>query len=116
DALNFRAAIVQVLLVAVDHAGSDGFLALQHLLDDASQLLGIAAKRAQEIRLSVFVIPPVAAAVRLIPPGADAGLAGAAIMEEDGSLARLGPVHLRLPFVGADAALEDVMLDDLLRM
>src|SRR5262249_41006592 len=57
-----------------------------------------------------------AAAVGLIPPGADAGLAGAAVVEEDRELAGLGPVHLRLPLVGAEPAAADVVLDEFLRV
>ena len=62
------------------------------------------------------VVPPFAAGVGLIPPVADAGLAGAAVMEEHGQSAGLGPIHLRLPFVGPQTAAADVVLDDVGRM
>jgi hypothetical protein len=116
EALDLGPAIVQVFLVAVDHARGGDLLALQHLIDDAGEFVGVAAEAAQQERLGVAVVPPFAAGVGLIPPGADAGLRRAALIEEDGRLARLRPVHLRLPLVGAQAAAADVVLDDVGRV
>src|SRR5262249_34759815 len=116
EPLDFGPAVVQVLLVAVHHARGDGLAAGEQLADDGGQLLGRAAEGAQQVGLAVAVVPPFAAAVGLVPPVADAGLAGAAVVDPDGALARLGPVHLRLPLVGAQPAAADVVLDDLLRV
>ena len=58
------------------------------------------------------MIPPFAAGVGLIPPGADARFAGPAVAEEHREFARTGPVHLRLPLVGPQTAATDVVLDD----
>src|SRR5260370_30978501 len=99
DSANLGPALMQVLLVAVHHAGHDHLAALQDLGDDAGQLFRRAGEAAQQIRLAVAVVPPFAAGIGLIPPGADAGFAGPAVVEEDGRLAHLGPVHLRLPFI-----------------
>src|SRR5215471_18915965 len=62
------------------------------------------------------VVPPFAAGVRLVPPSADARLARPAIVEENGELARLGPLDRRLPFVGPQTAAADVVLDDVGRV
>ena len=56
--------------------------------------------------------PPFAARVRLVPVSADAGFAGAAIVEEDSGLTYLCPFHRILPFARMKAVLADVVLDD----
>src|SRR5262249_6839742 len=106
-------AIVQVFLVAVHHARNDDFFVVIHLRHDADELFRWAAIAAQEERFAVAVVPPLAAGVGLVPPGADAGFAGAAVMEHDRHLAGLGPFHLRLPLIGAETAEADVVLDDI---
>ncbi len=60
--------------------------------------------------------PPLAFLVALIPVSTDAGLAGPAIVEEDGNPALLGPAHDVLPFARMEAALADVVLDLILWM
>src|SRR5260370_41465594 len=112
DALNLGPALMQVLLVAVHHAGHDHLAALQDLGDDAGQLFRRAGAPAKKIRLALAVVPPFAAGIGLIPPGADAGFAGPAVVEENGRLAHLGPVHLRLPFIGTPAPPADILLDE----
>src|SRR5262249_22743503 len=116
DALNLGPALVQILLVAVHHARHHDLAALQNLGDDAGQLFRRAAEAAQKVRLAVAVVPPFAAGIGLVPPGADAGFAGTAVVKEDGGLAHLSPVHLRLPFNGPESAPADIVLDDVRRM
>src|SRR5207302_10809252 len=97
EPLDLAAALVQVFLVSVDHARHDHFAAFEYLRHSSRQLLGLAGVAAQEIRLAVTVVPPLAAGVGLVPPGADARFAGAAVVEEHRELARLGPVDRRFP-------------------
>ena len=59
----------------------------------SGKFLGRCREAAQQERFAVTEVPPVAAGVGLIPVVADARLAGAAVVEEDGRLADLGPVH-----------------------
>src|SRR5262249_5073253 len=53
------------------------------------------------------------AAVALVPVGADAGLAGPAVVEEDSGLTDLGPFHRVLPFARVEAAPADIVLNRL---
>ena len=60
--------------------------------------------------------PPVAVGVGLVPIGADAGFASAAVVEKDGSLADFRPFHRVLPFPWVEAASPNVVLDNVRRM
>src|SRR5207244_4228376 len=82
-----------------------------HLGGGRGQFFGVAAERAQEVRLAVTHGPPVAG-VALVPVPADAGFAGPAVVEDDGQLARLGPFHHVLPLARVEAVGADVVLDD----
>ena len=60
--------------------------------------------------------PPVTVGVGLVPIRANAGLAGAAVVEKDCGLADFRPLHRVLPLARMEAASADVVLDDVRRM
>ena len=103
---------MEVVLVAVHHAGHHDLLARHDLLHGDGQLFHLAGKAAQQERLAVAHGPPLTAGIALVPIIAGARFAGPAIMKEDGGLADLRPFHGVLPLAGMEAAAADVVLDD----
>src|ERR1700731_2520145 len=97
-------AQVEIVLVAVHHAGDDRFLAGEDVVDGAGELIDLAAIAAQQERLPGTHAPPFAAGVRLVPVVADACFAGAAVVEKDGGLADLDPFHRVLPLARMEAS------------
>ncbi len=114
--LNFGAPKMQVILVAIDHARYDHFLASENVGDGIAELVDVAGKGAKQERLTVAHVPPFAARVALVPVGPNARLAGAAVVEHDSKLARLSPVHRVLPLARMETRLGDVVLDDIGRV
>src|SRR5207248_7611659 len=112
QALDAGAANMEVVLVAVYHARHNHFFATEDVGDCRGQFVHLPAIAAQQERLAMAHAPPFAARVRLVPVSADAGFAGAAIVEEDSGLTYLCPFHRILPFARMKAVLADVVLDD----
>src|SRR5262249_23502260 len=116
EPLNLGLLLVQVLLVAIDHGSDDDFFIVVDGGDGIDELLYLARVRAQHERFAVAHAPPFAAGIGLVPVVADARLTGAAIVEEDRNLARLGPFHRVLPFARMETTFTNVVPDLVGRM
>ena len=113
DPLHARGAELDGIFVAIDHRGDGDLLPGEDGGHGGDELLRFAGKAAEQKRLGVNHVPPLAASAALIPVVVDADLRQAAVVKHHGGLPDLGPGHDGLPFARVKTAAPDVVLQRL---